>query len=86
MTNDAHKGALGIYRSQRGRIQIKVTVTVTVTGRSCHGSTPWEGLNPLEHGGAIITEAARRRPGSAGGGPHCRRSYPDVPRCDMARV
>ena len=32
----------------------------TVTGRSCHGSMPWEGLNPLEHGGAILAEAARR--------------------------
>ncbi len=55
-TGDAHKGALGIYRGQRGRMQIEVTVT----GRSCHGSMPWEGLNPLEHGGAILAEAARR--------------------------
>ena len=55
-TGDAYKGALGIYRGQRGRMQIEVTVT----GRSCHGSMPWEGLNPLEHGGAIIAEAARR--------------------------
>ncbi len=55
-TGDAHKGALGIYRGQRGRMQIEVVVT----GRSCHGSMPWEGLNPLEHGGAIIAEAARR--------------------------
>ncbi|MFA9565208.1 MAG: hypothetical protein ACERLM_10960, partial [Acidimicrobiales bacterium] len=47
-TGDAYKGALGIYRGQRGRMQIEVTVT----GRSCHGSMPWEGLNPLEHGGA----------------------------------
>ena len=55
-TGDAHKGALGIYRGQRGRMQIEVTVT----GRSCHGSMPWEGLNPLEYGGAIIAEAARQ--------------------------
>ena len=55
-TGDAHKGALGIYRGQRGRMQIEVTVT----GRSCHGSMPWEGLNPLEHGGAMLAEAARR--------------------------
>jgi len=55
-TGDAEKGALGIYRGQRGRMQIEVTVT----GRSSHGSMPWEGLNPLEHGGAIIAEAARR--------------------------
>jgi acetylornithine deacetylase/succinyl-diaminopimelate desuccinylase-like protein len=53
-TGDAHKGSLGIYRGQRGRMQIEVTVT----GRSCHGSMPWEGLNPLEYGAAIIAEAA----------------------------
>jgi acetylornithine deacetylase/succinyl-diaminopimelate desuccinylase-like protein len=35
-------------------------IEVAVTGRSCHGSMPWEGLNPLEHGGAILAEAARR--------------------------
>ncbi len=55
-TGDSKKGALGIYRGQRGRMQIEVTVT----GRSCHGSMPWEGLNPLEYGGAIVSEAARR--------------------------
>ncbi len=53
-TGDAHKGALGIYRGQRGRMQIEVVVT----GRSCHGSMPWEGKNPLEFGGAILAEAA----------------------------
>jgi putative selenium metabolism hydrolase len=47
-------GALGIYRGQRGRMQIEVTVT----GKSCHGSMPWEGKNPLEFGGAIVKEAA----------------------------
>jgi len=47
-------GALGIYRGQRGRMQIEVTVT----GKSCHGSMPWEGKNPLEFGGAILKEAA----------------------------
>jgi acetylornithine deacetylase/succinyl-diaminopimelate desuccinylase-like protein len=55
-TGDANKGALGIYRGQRGRMQIELTVT----GRSCHGSMPWEGLNPLEFGGAMVSEAARR--------------------------
>ncbi len=54
-TGDATKGALGIYRGQRGRMQIEVVVT----GRSCHGSMPWEGLNPLEFGGAIVAEAAK---------------------------
>ena len=47
-------GALGIYRGQRGRMQIEVTVK----GKSCHGSMPWEGKNPLEFGGAIVKEAA----------------------------
>lgn len=55
-TGDSKKGALGIYRGQRGRMQIEVCVT----GRSCHGSMPWEGLNPLEFGAAIVVEAAKR--------------------------
>ncbi|HUK64932.1 MAG TPA: peptidase dimerization domain-containing protein [Dongiaceae bacterium] len=55
-TGDSAKGALGLYRGQRGRMQIEVRVT----GRSCHGSMPHEGLNPLEHGGAILSEAAQR--------------------------
>ena len=55
-TGDAVKGALGIYRGQRGRMQIEVTVV----GRSCHGSMPFEGLNPLEWGAAILVEATRR--------------------------
>lgn len=54
-TGDSKKGALGLYRGQRGRMQIEVVVT----GRSCHGSMPWEGLNPLEHGAAILVEAAK---------------------------
>ena len=53
-TGDAEKGALGIYRGQRGRMQIEVSVT----GRSSHGSMPWMGLNPLEWGGRILAEAA----------------------------
>jgi acetylornithine deacetylase/succinyl-diaminopimelate desuccinylase-like protein len=61
-TGDAGKGALGIYRGQRGRMQIEVHVT----GRSCHGSMPWEGLNPLEWGGAMLAEAARRYREGAG--------------------
>ena len=55
-TGDAAKGPLGIYRGQRGRMQIEVSVT----GRSCHGSMPWEGLNPLEYAGAILVEAAQQ--------------------------
>lgn len=55
-TGDSAKGALGIYRGQRGRMQIEVAVT----GKSCHGSMPWEGRNPLEWGAPILAEAARR--------------------------
>ena len=53
-TGCSKRGALGIYRGQRGRMQIEVTVT----GKSCHGSMPWEGKNPFEFGGAIVKEAA----------------------------
>jgi len=55
-TGDATDGAAGIYRGQRGRMQIEVEVT----GRSSHGSMPWEGRNPLEYGATIIAEAAER--------------------------
>jgi putative selenium metabolism hydrolase len=55
-TGCAEKGAVGIYRGQRGRMQIEVEVT----GKSCHGSMPWEGRNPLEFGARIIAEAADR--------------------------
>ncbi len=65
-SGDAHKGALGIYRGQRGRMQIEVRIT----GRSCHGSMPWEGLNPLEYGGAILAEAAERAERGEGFGTH----------------
>lgn len=49
-------GALGIYRGQRGRMQIEVNVV----GKSCHGSMPWMGVNPLEFGSRIIAEANDR--------------------------
>jgi len=55
-TGSSARGPLRICRGQRGRMQIEVEVT----GRSSHGSMPWEGLNPLEHGGAILAEAARK--------------------------
>jgi putative selenium metabolism hydrolase len=55
-TGCAALGACGIYRGQRGRMQIEVAVT----GKSCHGSMPWEGRNPLEYGATIIAEAADR--------------------------
>jgi putative selenium metabolism hydrolase len=55
-TGCAKLGPLGIYRGQRGRMQIEVEVT----GKSCHGSMPWEGRNPLEYGAAMIVEAAQR--------------------------
>ncbi len=53
-TGCSQRGAVGIYRGQRGRMQIEVEVT----GKSCHGSMPSEGRNPLEYGAAIIAEAA----------------------------
>lgn len=53
-TGDATRGALGIYRGQRGRMQIEVEVV----GRSSHGSMPWMGLNPLEFGAGILLEAS----------------------------
>lgn len=56
-TGSAQDGALGIYRGQRGRMQIEVQVT----GTSCHGSMPGQGRNPLEYGGAILAEAAARQ-------------------------
>lgn len=55
-TGDRDKGCVGIYRGQRGRMQIQVEVI----GRSCHGSMPWEGLNPLEFGARILVEAAEK--------------------------
>ncbi|MBI5507188.1 MAG: peptidase dimerization domain-containing protein [Deltaproteobacteria bacterium] len=55
-TGHAEQGACGIYRGQRGRMQIEVEVT----GKSCHGSMPWEGLNPLEYAGRVLAEAADR--------------------------
>jgi acetylornithine deacetylase/succinyl-diaminopimelate desuccinylase-like protein len=53
-TGDVAQGALGLSRGQLGHMVIEVRVK----GRSCHGSTPRQGLNPLEHGGAILAEAA----------------------------
>jgi acetylornithine deacetylase/succinyl-diaminopimelate desuccinylase-like protein len=55
-TGCSQQGAVGIYRGQRGRMQIEVEVI----GKSCHGSMPWEGRNPLEYGAPIIAEAADR--------------------------
>jgi len=52
-TGSAQLGPLGIYRGQRGRMQIEVEIV----GKSSHGAMPWEGLNPLEYGAAIIAEA-----------------------------
>ncbi|MFI5370643.1 MAG: peptidase dimerization domain-containing protein [Candidatus Eisenbacteria bacterium] len=65
-SGDSKKGALGIHRGQRGRMQIEVKVT----GRSCHGSMPSEGLNPLEYGAGILSEAARRHDAGEGFNDH----------------
>ena len=37
----------------------RMQIEVEVTGKSCHGSMPWEGRNPLEYGAAIIVEASQ---------------------------
>ncbi len=63
-TGCARQGALGIYRGQRGRMQIEVRVT----GKSCHGSMPHEGRNPLEFGAVILAEAAQAHAAGAGMG------------------
>jgi len=55
-TGSAADGPVGIYRGQRGRMQIEVDVV----GKSCHGSMPWEGRNPLEYGAGILVEATER--------------------------
>ncbi|MCK5690152.1 M20/M25/M40 family metallo-hydrolase [Myxococcota bacterium] len=55
-TGASDEGACGIYRGQRGRMQIEVNIK----GKSAHGSMPWMGLNPLEYAGSIIAEAAER--------------------------
>ena len=68
-TGCANDGAAGIYRGQRGRMQIEVEVT----GKSCHGSMPWEGRNPLELGAPILVEAAAALPRRRG---HGRRPVP----------
>lgn len=46
-TSDLYKGALGIYRGQRGRTILEVEVI----GRSCHGSMPWEGSQTMKEEG-----------------------------------
>ena len=58
-TGCARDGAVGIYRGQRGRMQIEVCVT----GKSCHGSMPQEGRNPLEYGATILAEATEQAKG-----------------------
>eukprot|EP00766_Chilomastix_caulleryi_P001987 gnl/Chilomastix_caulleri/296.p1 GENE.gnl/Chilomastix_caulleri/296~~gnl/Chilomastix_caulleri/296.p1 ORF type:complete len:342 (+),score=139.78 gnl/Chilomastix_caulleri/296:212-1237(+) len=55
-TGDATRSALGIYRGQRGRMQIEVEVI----GLSAHGSMPHKGLNPLEWGARILTQATEQ--------------------------
>ena len=37
-----------------------MTIEVEVLGKSCHGSMPHEGLNPLEFGARILVEATDR--------------------------
>lgn len=55
-TGDSKRSALGIYRAQRGRMQIEVEII----GASCHGSMPYMGKNPLEWGARVIVEATEQ--------------------------
>ncbi|KAH0795292.1 Clan MH, family M20, peptidase T-like metallopeptidase [Histomonas meleagridis] len=55
-TGDLDLGPCGIYIGQRGRCQVQVEVI----GKSCHGSMPHMGINPLEYGSMIIAEAAEQ--------------------------
>ncbi|GCA61975.1 hypothetical protein KIPB_000312 [Kipferlia bialata] len=55
-TGDSTRSGLGIYRGQRGRMQIEVEVQ----GSSCHGSMPHMGKNPLEWGSRILVEATEQ--------------------------
>ena len=55
-TGDLDLGPCGIYIGQRGRCQVEVEVI----GKSCHGSMPHMGINPLEYGSMIIAEAAQQ--------------------------
>lgn len=55
-TGDSKSGSVAIYRGQRGRMQIEVDII----GRSCHGSMPHEGLNPLEYGARILVQATEQ--------------------------
>jgi acetylornithine deacetylase/succinyl-diaminopimelate desuccinylase-like protein len=45
-------------------------IEVNLHGRSCHGSMPELGLNPLEHGAAILADAARRAEAGEGFSQH----------------
>ena len=55
-TGDLDLGPCGIYIGQRGRCQVELEVV----GRSCHGSMPHMGVNPIEYGSLIIAEAAEQ--------------------------
>jgi alpha-beta hydrolase superfamily lysophospholipase/acetylornithine deacetylase/succinyl-diaminopimelate desuccinylase-like protein len=55
-TGDTRYSPLGIYIGQRGRMQIEVEVV----GKSCHGSMPELGKNPLEYGALIIVQARQQ--------------------------
>lgn len=55
-TGDTKKGTLGLYRGQRGRC----TLRLVCVGKSCHGSMPQCGLNPLEWSARIVAEAEQQ--------------------------
>ncbi len=55
MVSDAYIFTEGTGDGHRDCMQIEVTVV----GRSCHGSTPQLGLNPLELGAKILVECSK---------------------------
>ncbi len=52
----AEPSSLRLILGHRGRMELMVTVH----GRSCHGSSPWLGINAVEKGAKLILEVNKR--------------------------
>lgn len=52
----AEPSSLRLVLGHRGRMELKVVVT----GRSCHGSSPWLGINAVEKAAKLIVEVNKR--------------------------
>lgn len=66
----AEPSSLRLTLGHRGRMEIKVTVM----GRSCHGSSPWLGINAVEKAAKLIAEVNKRITVDAVEDPHLGRS------------